>query len=60
MAVYLIRSAVEYVGQSGDSKPTTCPAGSIFWEVTTGSPDTARKFIFDGTAWALVIETAAA
>lgn len=36
----------EYIGESIDTKPTDCKAGSTFLETDTG-----RLFIFDGLEW---------
>lgn len=47
MAVLRVSTPHEYVGVSGDTKPTTgVPPGSRFIE-----RDTGHEFIFDGTAW---------
>lgn len=60
MAVILVSTPAVYVGASGDTKPTAGVApGSIFYEFTAGSPPTVRKFMFDGTAWGLVVDTSA-
>lgn len=60
MADTLVSTIKVFTGASGDTKPTDgIPAGSVFWEFTAGDPPTVRKFMFDGTAWGLVIETAA-
>lgn len=61
MAVVKVAATHTYTGASTDSKPTSgVPAGSIFWEFTEGTPPTVRQFMFDGTGWGLVTETAAA
>ena len=54
MAVQKISGVEHYIAQSTDDKPTDAPAGSTLWEVTTGSPPTARKYIFDGSTWVLI------
>ena len=47
MTVTRIATPHEYVGVSGDSKPTEdVPPGSTFIE-----RDTGHEFIFDGTNW---------
>jgi hypothetical protein len=56
-AVIEISSIKHFVGGSTETKPTTCPAGSRFIEVTVGTPPEAREYVFDGTAWALVVRT---
>jgi hypothetical protein len=47
MAVYLIQNAESYVGASTDTKPSSVPVGSIFYEY-----DTHKRFrTYDGTNW---------
>ena len=49
MAVQLITSIGNYVGESGDSKPVAPLAGSTFYEV-----DTEGTYVFANGAWSLV------
>lgn len=51
MAVVEISGVRHYAGLSSDTKPTNCPAGSSFLEITLGTPNTSRKWFFDGTEW---------
>ena len=46
MAVVLITNVKDFVGVSGDTKPTGAPAGSTFYETNTRT-----RHIYDGTAW---------
>lgn len=56
MTVTRVATPHEYVGVSGDTKPTDgVPAGSRFFE-----RDTGFEFIWDGTAWGQRLFPAAA
>lgn len=58
MAVVRIAAIHHYIGASGDTKPTTgVPAGSLFFEITSGTPNESREYIFDGSNWALKVTT---
>ncbi len=46
MAVALIAAIQQFLGASSDTKPTTPPVGSTFYEA-----DTQAELIFDGSAW---------
>lgn len=46
MAVKLVTSIQNFIGLHGDDKPTSCPAGSIFWE-----EDRNKTYKFNGTTW---------
>ena len=48
MTVVLTAITPRYIGVSGDSKPTSRPAGSTFYETDTGA-----TYVYDGTAWQL-------
>jgi len=51
MAVVLERSNERYIGLSTDTKPTSPPAGSLFWESDTGA-----TYVYTGSAWALRVD----
>lgn len=36
-------------GLSTDTKPTTVPIGTVFYET-----DTAKEYVFDGTSWSII------
>lgn len=60
MAVVEISGIRQFIGGSGDTKPTTgVPAGSIYWahDAEAGS---VEKWIYDGAAWGLIIAPEAA
>lgn len=48
MTVQLVTTKHNYIGESGDTKPTdgTVPVGSEFYEA-----DTLKTYVFDGTDW---------
>lgn len=46
MAVKLITAIQNFIGEHADDKPTTCPAGSIFWE-----EDRNKTYKFNGATW---------
>ena len=46
MAVKLIATMQNFIGLSGDSKPTSPPVGSTFYET-----DTKVNYTYDGSAW---------
>lgn len=52
MAVQVVSGVSHYVCLSSDTKPTTgVPAGSTCREVTLGTPNTVRLWVYDGTEW---------
>lgn len=51
MAVLPIAGASHYAGLSSDTKPTGVPPGSTFLETTLGTPNTVRRWIYDGENW---------
>lgn len=50
MTVVFIGDIRNFVGVSGDSKPTDAPAGSTFFETNTRA-----SYVYDGTAWQLKV-----
>jgi hypothetical protein len=53
MAVQLVTTIQNFIGASGDAKPTSTatnkiPVGSEFYE-----EDTKKKYVWDGAAWKL-------
>ncbi len=49
MAVKLITTVSRYIGLSTDTKPTSVPVGSIFYE-----RDTKAAYVaYDGTNWSI-------
>jgi len=46
MAVVLERAATRYIGVAADTKPSSPPAGSRFFE-----SDTRAMYIYTGSAW---------
>ncbi len=52
MAVKAISGVQHYAGLSSDTKPTDgVPPGSTFMEVTLGTPNTVRRWVYDGAEW---------
>ena len=51
MTVVLVMTIRNFVGVSGDTKPTDAPAGSTFYET-----DTRTSHVYDGTAWQLRLQ----
>lgn len=52
MAVTEVSGVRHYAGLSSDDKPTDgVPSGSTFLEITVGTPNTARRWLFDGVHW---------
>lgn len=47
MTVVLITHPANYMGLSGDTKPTDCVEGSTFTETNTG-----KRWVYTGTEWA--------
>jgi hypothetical protein len=54
MAVQLISYINNFLGLSGDSKPTDTPVGSTFYET-----DTTDTYVFNGSAWSAIPGTGA-
>ncbi len=52
MAVKLIESINNYIGLSTDTKPTSVPVGSTFFEYNTKD----RYVTYDGSNWSKIIE----
>lgn len=50
MTVVLTTSIQTWLGLSSDSKPTSPPAGSTFYETDSGA-----TYVYDGTAWQLLL-----
>ena len=48
MTLQMITTIKRFIGQSGDVKPTGCPAGSTLYEADTGD-----TYVFDGTNWVI-------
>lgn len=48
MTVVLLESVNRYIGVSSDTKPTSPPAGSTFFET-----DTLNTYVYSGSAWGL-------
>ncbi len=48
MTVVLIHGKKDFIGVSGDTKPTDAPGGSTFYETDSGA-----LYVYDGTAWAV-------
>ena len=46
MTVQLVTNIQRYIGLSNDTKPTTPPVGSTFYELNTG-----QGFVWDGSNW---------
>lgn len=57
MAVILEATIKRFIGASTDDKPEDVPAGSLFTEFTAGAPPSVRRWVFDGTAWGLEVDT---
>jgi hypothetical protein len=58
MAIAEISGTRHFIGADGDTKPTSgIPAGSTFLAVTAGDPATARRYVFNGSSWALEVQT---
>ena len=58
MTVRKISSITRLIGATSDTKPTTgVEIGSIFTEVTTDTVPKSKDFIWDGTQWALRVDS---
>ena len=46
MTVQLVTTIQRWIGEEGDTKPTSAPVGSTFYELDTG-----QGWIWDGSYW---------